>query len=268
MTGRSRLSAPTQAPSLPSLSRCTVGRAVGAVSLARVRSLSLCPTVPTCQLVSNLSPTISLPWTRPRPLVLRPRPSPRTVLAHLPSLICALCAAPSPTLSLCPHEPRAPPPPADAHRLFRGRRCGRAPSSATVSFALPSATRDTLQCALSLPTASSPRSPESFFCAAGVRHRHPVEPLRLCRCFATPALLLEVSNLLMPLIWLSSLYSSRDCSPEQSSATVSLLRRGLRRLVPLCQREGHGRVCQTALITPRLVPEPLVPRRGRSARLR
>jgi hypothetical protein len=107
-----------------------------------------------------------------------------------------------------------------------------------------------------------------FFYAAGVRHRHPVEPLRLCRCFATPALLLEVSNLLMPLIWLSSLYSSRDCSPEQSSAAVSLLRRGLRRLVPLCQREGHGRVRQTALITPRLVPEPLVPRRGRSARLR
>jgi hypothetical protein len=46
------------------------------------------------------------------------------------------------------------------------------------------------------------------------------------------ALLLEVSNLHVPLIWSSLLYSSRDCSPEQSSATVSPLCRGLRPLVP------------------------------------
>ena len=70
--------------------------------------------------------------------------------AHLPSLICALCPAPLPSLLLCPREQGAPPPSADAHRLFRGRRCARAPFSATVSFALPSATRDTLRCALSL----------------------------------------------------------------------------------------------------------------------
>jgi hypothetical protein len=108
----------------------------------------------------------------------------------------------------------------------------------------------------------------AFSCAAGVRHRCLVEPLRPHRCFATPALLLEVSNLLVPLIWSSPLYSSRDCSPKQSSAAVSPLRRGLRPLVPLRQREGHGRVRQTALIAPRLVPEPLVPRRGRPARLR
>jgi hypothetical protein len=107
----------------------------------------------------------------------------------------------------------------------------------------------------------------AFSCAAGVRHRRPVEPLCLRRCFATPALLLEVSNLLVPLIWSSSLYSSRDCSPEQSSAAVSLPRRGLRSLVPPSRCEGHGRVCQTALIAPRLVPEPLVPRRGWPARL-
>jgi hypothetical protein len=61
------------------------------------------------------------------------------------------------------------------------------------------------------------------------------------------ALLLEVSNLPVPLIWSSSLYSSRDCSPEQSSATVSPLCRGLRPLVPLRQREGHGRVRQPGL---------------------
>jgi hypothetical protein len=143
-------------------------RPVGAGSLARTRSPSLCPAIPTCQPVSNLSPMISPPWTRPRPCVLRPRPSPhapfepRALLAHLPSFICALCPAPSPSLSLCLHEPRAPLPPADAHRLFRGRRCARAPSSATVSFALPSSTRDTHWCALSLPTAPGPRSPERF----------------------------------------------------------------------------------------------------------
>jgi hypothetical protein len=176
----------------PSLSIATPwGRAVGAVSLARARSLSLCPAVPTCLPVSNLSPTISPPWTRPRPHVLRPRLSPRTpfepraLLAHLPSLICTLCPAPSLSLSLCPRELRAPPPPTDAHRLFRGHRCACAPSSATVSFALPSATQDTLRCALSLPAASGPRSSKSFLaqpksatvapsspCASAVASRH------------------------------------------------------------------------------------------------
>jgi hypothetical protein len=107
-----------------------------------------------------------------------------------------------------------------------------------------------------------------FSCAAGVRHRRPVEPLRLCRRFATPALLLEVSNLPVPLIWSSLLYSSCDYSPEQSSTAVSPPRCGLRSLVPPRRCEGHGRVCQIALIAPKLVPEPLVPCRGRPARLR
>jgi hypothetical protein len=104
-------------------------------------------------------------------------------------------------------------------------------------------------------------------CVAEVRHRRPIEALRLRRRFATPALLLEVSNLPVPLIWLSPLYSSSDCSPEQSSAAVSPLCRGLRHRVPLRQRVGHGRVRQTSLIAPRLVPEPLVPHRGRFAHL-
>jgi hypothetical protein len=49
---------------------------------------------------------------RPRPRVLRPRPSPRApfepraLLAHLPSSICALCPALSPSLPLCPRELR------------------------------------------------------------------------------------------------------------------------------------------------------------------
>jgi hypothetical protein len=108
----------------------------------------------------------------------------------------------------------------------------------------------------------------AFSRAAGVRHRRPIEPLRLRHCFATPALLLEVSNLPVPLIWSFSLYSSRDFSLEQSSAAVSPLCRGLRPLVPLRRCDTHGRVRQTALNTPRPVPKPQEPHRGRPARLR
>jgi hypothetical protein len=72
----------------------------------------------------------------------------------------------------------------------------------------------------------------------------------------------------MPLFWSSSLYSSRDCSPEQSSAAVNPPRRGLRLLVPPHRCEGHGQVRQTALVAPKLVPEPLVSCRGGPARLR
>jgi hypothetical protein len=74
------------------------------------------------------------------------------------------------------------------------------------------------------------------------------------------------------LIWLSPLCCSRDCSrdwsPEQSRAAVSPPRCGLRSLVPLRQREGHGRVRQTALNAPKLNPKPLEPRRGQPPRLR
>jgi hypothetical protein len=108
----------------------------------------------------------------------------------------------------------------------------------------------------------------AFSCAARVRRRCPR------RAFVPPSLLRDANasargeQPAVPLIWLSSLYSSRDCSSEQSSAAVSALRRGLRPLVPLRRRVGHGRVRQTSLIASRLVPEPLVPCRGRSARLR
>jgi hypothetical protein len=112
------------------------------------------------------------------------------------------------------------------------------------------------------------RAHRSISCAARFCHHRPVESLRLRRCFTVPALLLEVSNLSVPLIWSSPLYSSRDCSPEQSSAAVSPLRRGLRPLVPLRQREGYGRVRQIARIAPRPVPKPREPRRGCPARLR
>jgi hypothetical protein len=112
--------------------------------------------------------TLKFGALHPRPRVLRPclcarTPfEPRALLAHLPSLICVLCQTLSLSLSLCPCEQRAPPPPADDHCLFRGRRHARAPSIATVSFAFLSAAQDTLRCALSLPAASGPRSPVQF----------------------------------------------------------------------------------------------------------
>jgi hypothetical protein len=118
--------------------------------------------------VSNLPTTISPPWTCPRPRVLRPSPRPRAPFephalpAHLSSLICTLCPTLSPFLSLYPHVQRAPPPPAFDRCLFHGRRHARAPSSATVSSALLSAARDTVRCALSLPTALGPCTREQF----------------------------------------------------------------------------------------------------------
>jgi hypothetical protein len=154
-----------------------------------VRPLSLSLSCrPHVSAVPNLSPTISPPWTHPRPRVLQPRPrprapfEPRALLAHLSSLICALCPTLSPSLLLCPCVQRALPPPADAHCLFCGHHRARAPSSATVSFALLSSTRDTLRCALSLPTASGPRSPEHFLSS-----RSPPPSPR--RTLASPSLL-------------------------------------------------------------------------------
>jgi hypothetical protein len=138
----------------------------------RVRPLSLSLSCrPHLSAVLNLPPMITPPWTRPRPHVLRPRPcphapfEPRALLTHLSSPICALCPTLSPSLLLCPRVQGAPPPPADNHYLFCGRRRARAPSSATVSSALLSAAQDTLRCALFLPTTSSPRSLEFPLCS-------------------------------------------------------------------------------------------------------
>jgi hypothetical protein len=81
------------------------GRPVGAVYF-RSRAFSLRLADPTHQPVPNLSPT-SLPWTRPRPRVLRPSPyalvpfEPRAPLDHFPLLTCALSRALSPPLSPC-----------------------------------------------------------------------------------------------------------------------------------------------------------------------
>jgi hypothetical protein len=99
-------------------------------------------------------------------------------------------------------------------------------------------------------------------------HRRPIASLRLRRCFATPVFPLKVSIPLVPLIWSFLLCWSRDCSPELPRAAVIPPHRGLRPLVPLRQREGHGRVRQTVLIAPRLAPKHLEPRRGQPPRLR
>jgi hypothetical protein len=118
--------------------------------------------------VPNLSPTISPPWTCPRSGVLQPHPracapfEPRTLLAHLPLLICALSQTLSLSLSLCSREQRAPPPPAIDCCPFCGHHRVCAPSHATMSSASPSAARDTLRCALPLSVSSGPRSPERF----------------------------------------------------------------------------------------------------------
>jgi hypothetical protein len=90
--------------------------------------------------------------------ILNPVPcSPTSPLPFAPS------AQLSRPLSRSAHVNREPPPPpTDVHRLFRGRRYARAPSRATVSLALLSATRDTLRCAPSLPGSAGPLSPEWF----------------------------------------------------------------------------------------------------------
>jgi hypothetical protein len=129
-------------------------RSVNAVLFPR--ALSLCLTVPTCQLSLTFCPR-SPRRGRAHDRVQAPAPcSPTSPLSFAPST-----QLPRP-LSRSARANRAPPLPADAHRLFSGHRCARAPSSATVSFALPSATRDTLLCALSLSVSSGPCSPEHF----------------------------------------------------------------------------------------------------------
>jgi hypothetical protein len=229
-------SAPT-----PSLSRCSVGPICQRRSFPpHPLSLSRCPHL---SAVPNLSPTISPPWTRPRPRVPRPRPrarapfESRALLAHLPSLICALSQTPSSSLSLYPREQRAPPPPAVGCCLFCSHHRARAPSFASVSSASLSAARDTLWCALPLSGSSGPRSPERF-----LRSRSPVASLCLRRRPVTPALPLKVSNPPAPLIWSFLLCCSRDCSPKVSRAAISPSRRVQRLLVLPRRRDTHGRV--------------------------
>jgi hypothetical protein len=165
------MSAPTSAFT-PSLSHCSVGPTCRCYfPHARPLSLSL-----------PCHPHLS---ARPQPLAHDPPPrtcprapfEPRAMLAHLPSLIYALCPTLLPSLSLCPRVQGAPPPPTIDRCLFCGRRRACAPSSATVSSALLSAARDTLRCAISLSSASGPRSAEQ---PSRSRSPAPVAPSSLC----------------------------------------------------------------------------------------
>jgi hypothetical protein len=99
-----------------------------------------------------------------------------------------------------------------------------------------------------------------------LRHHRPVASLCHRHYPVTPVLPLEVSNLPAPLI--RSLLPAHDCSPELPRAAVSLPRRVQHPLVLLHRHDAHGRVRQTALNAPELVPKPLEPRRGQSTRLR
>jgi hypothetical protein len=153
-----------------SLSRCSVGP-VYQRCCSRARPLSLSLSAPPTPLVSTSltsrprSPCRGRAHVRvfsghdraPAPL-LNPAPClPTSPLPFAPSaqLCCSLSRS-----ARASQEP--PPSPSDVHHLFRGRRCVRAPSRATVSFALSSASRDTLCCAPSLPGSAGPRSPEWF----------------------------------------------------------------------------------------------------------
>jgi hypothetical protein len=185
------MSAPTSAPSLPLSLAALWARLVDAV-LSHVRPLLSLPRRPHLSVVPNLSPMISPPWTRTRPCVLRPRPrthapfEPRALLAHLPSLICALCQTLLPSLSLCPRMQRAPPPSVIDRYPLCGHRHVRAPSRGTVSSASLLATRDTLRCALPLSILSSPRSPERF-----LHSRNPAAIAPSRPCASAIALLLQ-----------------------------------------------------------------------------
>jgi hypothetical protein len=109
LTGGPRLSAPTRAHSLPLSLLLLCGAELSAPFFFPTPTLSLSRR-PHLLVVPNLSPTISTSWTRPHPHVPRPCPraqapfEPRALLAHLPSLTCALSQTPSPSLSLCPRE--------------------------------------------------------------------------------------------------------------------------------------------------------------------
>jgi hypothetical protein len=163
------------APSLPLFLADPWARPIGAGSLVCAHSPSLCPAIPTCQPSSTFRPRSPRRGRTPF--------EPRAVLTHLSSLILRpLPNSLALSLSLYSREQRALPPSTDAHCLFRGRRRAYAPSSATVSSALLSAARDTLQFALSFPAASGLRSPERF-----LRSRSPaaVDP----RLHRTPTVL-------------------------------------------------------------------------------
>jgi hypothetical protein len=271
LTGRSRLSVPTRAPSLSlSFSRCPVGQVYRCRS-SRTRAASLCPADPTCQLVPNLPPMIPHRGRAHDCAIFGHirTSSPRTPLAHLSLLTCPLSQTLSPSLSLCAHDQRAPPPPTVDCRPFCDRRRARAPSVASVSSALPSATRDTLWFALPLFSLPGLRSPERFLrnrspTAVDPRLHHP--PLFSKRpkvhtrgehpshAFISPSIAPKPAQLL----------TGVSCAATGLFPPRSVFS-GKDRTVVFCT---HSRVRRVTLNKPDPFPKPLEPRRGRPPRLR
>jgi hypothetical protein len=213
------------------------------------------------------------PWTRPRPRDLRPPPhvlapfEPHVPLAHLPLLTSTLNRTLSPSLSLCARDQRAPPPPSVDCRPFCDRRRARAPSVASVSSALPSATRDTLW----LPFSSlvcPVHAHRSVSCAVGAPPPSARGSIAPRRSPSIPGFALEVSTLPMPLFSQVSPQSPRNCSPELVAPPQDFSHRGLCSLAPPCRFCVHCRVRRVTLNMPDPFPKPLEPHRGHPPRLR
>jgi hypothetical protein len=147
-------------------SRCPVGQSCRRRS-SRTRARSLCPANPTCQLVPNLLPTFPRRGrAHDRTISDHPRTSSPLLspVPHSPTSPTHLCPQPNPLapLSLCARDQIAPSPLTVDRRPFCDRRRARAPSVASVSSDLSSATRDTLWFALPLSYLPGLRSPENF----------------------------------------------------------------------------------------------------------
>jgi hypothetical protein len=173
---------------------------------------------------------ISPPWTRPRPRVLRPRPSARapfesgTLLAHLPSSICALYPAPCEPRTSATARRRPPPvlwPPLRPHPV----QCHGELHLAISLSGHPSV------CPFP-PWFSRFALTEVILAQPELRHHRPVASLCLRRCPVPPAFPRKVSNLLVPLFPCVLHWLARNCSPELPRAAVSPPRRVQRPLVP------------------------------------
>jgi hypothetical protein len=203
---------------------------------------------------STLSPATTEPprpfWT-PR----RARPPPLFHLRPLPSSL---------SLSRSTHANREPPPP-----LPTSTACSVAvvapvprPVRLAVSYSgHPSVCPVPLWSVRSALTGVVLAQPE-------LRHRRLVTSLCLRRCPVPPALPLKVSNIPAPLFPCVLHWLARNCSPELPRATVSPPRHVQRPMVLPHRRGALGWVRQIPLCVPRPTPKPLVPRSGRSARLR
>jgi hypothetical protein len=180
----------------------------------------------------------------------------------VPTTARSPAASPAPLLSLAPCSPTSPlsfAPSAQPSRHLSLALPTRVGSSATtrrrpLSVLWPSSRPCPVQChgelRLTISCSGHPSvCPFPLCCVQSaitgdppvqskLHHCRPVEPLGLYRCFATPALLLEVSNLLVPLIWSLLPYLASDCSPELPRAAVSPPRRVQRPLVLPRRREA------------------------------